>query len=191
MRSIALACLCATLTANVAAAEGARAWTVREDGSRLGFVASWEGTEFDGVFHRYTADIRFDPADLADSRFAVDVDVTSTDTQSSDRDEGLADPEWFDYEHYPHATYTTSSIRALDGGRYEATGTLTIKGIAKEITLPFQWDSQDGVAHLHGETTLVRTDFKVGEGEWAEADPVGLDVRVKVDVELDAQADGS
>src|ERR1700752_5215158 len=91
-RTLALALVCACAPAPALA----RDWSVRE-GSRLGFTAAWEGADFDGVFHRFDAAIAFDPKDLAASRFDVKVDVTSADTQSSDRDEALADPEWFDY----------------------------------------------------------------------------------------------
>jgi polyisoprenoid-binding protein YceI len=188
-RCAAALLLCAALAA-APAVLAARGWSVREGGT-LGFTADWEGTGFDGVFHRFAAEIDFDPADLAGSRFDVTVDVTSADTRSSDRDEGLADPEWFDYAHFPRATFVTSAFRALGEGRFEATGMLTIKGISRELALPFAWEEREGVAHLRGEATLVRTDFRIGEGEWADGDVVGLTVLVKVDLELAPAAGGS
>src|SRR5262245_51776467 len=176
--------LCATVSLPAFAA---REWTPRE-GGRLGFVASWEGIEFEGVFHRFDAAVAFDPTDLAGSRFEVKVDVTSADTQSSDRDEGLADPEWFDYAKFPQATFESSSIKSLGEGKYEAAGTLTIKGISHDITFPFAWEEHDRVAHLKGETMLKRTDYHIGEGEWAEDNTVGFDVRVNVDLTLEGKA---
>jgi polyisoprenoid-binding protein YceI len=158
-------------------------WAVRE-GGMLGFTATWEGTPFHGVFHRFVARIAFDPADLEGSRFDVEVDVTSADTRSSDRDEGLSDPEWFDYARHPKATFVSQSYRALGDDRYEATGTLTIKGIAREITFPFSWEPHGDGVRLRGETKLVRTDFDVGVGEWSAGDVVGLEVDVHVDLEL-------
>jgi len=172
------------------AAQATHEWSVH-DGSKLGFTASWEGNEFDGVFHHFDAAITFDPADLAGSCFDVKVDVTSADTQSSDRDEGLADPDWFDYKQYPQATFVTSSFKAVDNGHYEAAGMLTIKGVSKEITLPFAWEEHDNMAHLQGETVVVRTDFHIGEGEWAADDTVGFKVRVRVDLTLDAKSHGN
>jgi len=171
-------------------AQAMHEWAVR-DGSKLGFTASWEGSEFDGVFHHFDAAIAFDPADLAGSCFNVKIDVTSADTQSSDRDEGLADPEWFDYKQYPQATFVTSSFKAVDSGHYEAAGTLTIKGVSKEITFPFAWEEHDNMAHLQGETVVIRTDFHIGEGEWAADDTVGFKVRVHIDLSLDAKSHGN
>jgi len=179
------ACIVASLPAHAA-----RNWTVHENGT-LGFTASWEGIEFEGVFHKFDAAIAFDPADLAGSRFDVKVDVTSADTQSSDRDEALADAEWFDYTKYPQATFVTSAFKAIDASHYEATGTLTIKGVSKDIAFPFTWEEHDGTARLQGETVVQRTDFQVGDGEWAEDDTVGFKVRVRIDLKLDAKADGN
>src|SRR5262245_52577827 len=171
-------------------AQAAHEWSVH-DGSKLGFTASWEGIEFDGVFHHFDAAIAFDPADLASSRFDVKVDVTSADTQSSDRDEALADPEWFDYKQHPQATFVTSSFKAVDNGHYEAAGTLTIKGVSKDITFPFAWEEHDNMAQLQGETVVMRTDFHIGEGEWAEDDTVGYKVRVRINLTLDAKSHGT
>ena len=166
----------------------AHEWSLHK-GGKLGFVASWEGSEFEGLFHRFDAAIVFDPADLAGSHFDVKVDVTSADTQSSDRDEGMADPEWFDFAHYPQATFVTSSIAALADGHYEAKGTLTIKGVSREVSFPFTWKEQNGAAELAGETVLVRTDFHIGEGEWAEDESIGMKVRVLANLKLDAKPD--
>jgi polyisoprenoid-binding protein YceI len=179
-----LLCACCALPSLPAVA--AHEWTPRE-GGRLGFVASWEGIEFEGVFHEFDAAVSFDPADLPGSRFDVKVDVTSADTQSADRDEGLADPEWFDYAKYPQATFESSSIKSIGDGKYEAAGKLTIKGVTHDITFPFAWEEHDRAAHLTGHTVLRRTDYHIGEGEWAEDDTVGFDVRVKVDLTLDGK----
>ena len=186
-RAVLAALLTGPFTLPVHAAPG---WSVRA-GSTLGFTATWEGSGFDGVFHRFTADIVFSPEDLAGSRFKVEVDVTSADTQSSDRDEALAEPDWFDYAKFPHATFRTTGFRALEGGGFEASGTLDIKGHSKAITIPIRWQQQGATARLQGETVLKRTDFGVGEGDWATGDTIGLDVQVRFDLALDAAADGN
>lgn len=153
-------------------------WVILPESSRLGFTATFEGAEFDGEFRRYQAELRFDPADLEHSRFEVTVDITSADTGSSDLNEGMALPEWFNFQRYPRATFVTSAIRRLGPDRYEARGALTIKGIEREVTLPFRWQRSGDQAEIEGETVMRRTDFKLGEGEWASGAALGLDVRV-------------
>jgi polyisoprenoid-binding protein YceI len=162
----------------------AEPWAIDRSASRLAFVATWEGSGFEGIFRRFEADIRFDPHRLAASGFDVTVDVTSADTNSADRDAALADPEWFFSERYPRATFVTSAIRSMGNGRYEADATLTIKGVSRSVVLPFTWRESGGRAEMDGEAVLHRTDFNIGEGEWAEGDVIGLDVRVRVDLAL-------
>jgi len=186
-RAVLAALLTGPFTLPVHAAPG---WSVRA-GSTLGFTATWEGSGFDGVFHRFTAAIVFSPEDLAGSRFEVEVDVTSADTQSSDRDEALAEPDWFDYAKFPRATFRTTDFRALEAGRFEARGTLNIKGHSRAITIPIRWQQEGTIARLRGETVLKRTDFGVGEGDWATGDTIGLDVQVHFDLALDPVADGN
>jgi polyisoprenoid-binding protein YceI len=159
-------------------------WSMDPTKSRLGFAATWEGSEFDGVFRRFDPRIRFDPAAPGEGRFEVTVDVASADTQSADRDEGMAGAEWLDSARHPRATYVTSQIRALGGERYEADGTLTIKGIARPLRLPFTWTQSAGQARMQAAVVVRRTDFDVGIGEWASNDPIGIDVRVTVDLTL-------
>jgi polyisoprenoid-binding protein YceI len=153
-------------------------WEIVAERSRLGFTATFQGAEFEGEFHRYEADLTFDPADLEHSRFEVTVDVTSADTGSSDLNEGMALPEWFDFKRHARAAFVTSAIRRVGDSRYEALGALTIKGVRREVSLPFTWVRSGNHATIEGKTMLRRTDFNLGEGEWASDDALGLDVQV-------------
>jgi len=153
-------------------------WTVDPASSHLGFVGTWEGTPFEGVFHQFQADIDFDPGSLESSRFDVRVAVGSADTQSSDRDAELVGPTWLGAQAHPEARFDTTGFRTVGPGRYVAQGTLTLKGISRPLSLPFTWHSQGQGAMLDTEVVLRRTDFRVGEGEWASGETIGLDVRV-------------
>ena len=175
------------LTAGVPAAEP---WTVEHDASRLAFVATWEDTEFEGEFKRFDARMLFDAERLETSGFAVSVDVSSADTNSADRDDAMAEPEWFFFERYPKATFVTSAIRAVGPERYEAQGVLTIKGMSRSVVLPFTWSVSGDRAKMDGVTLLRRTDFGIGEGEWAAGDTIGLDVKVIVDLSLVRRGEG-
>lgn len=167
-----------------AAAPAAEPWTVDHGASRLAFVATWEDEEFEGEFKRFDARMLFDAGDLETSGFDVSVDVSSADTNSADRDDAMAEPEWFFSKRYPKATFITSAIRAVGPGRYEAQAVLTIKGVSRSVVLPFTWSVSGNRAKMDGVTLLRRTDFKIGEGEWVSGDTIGLDVKVIVDLSL-------
>ncbi|WP_260582804.1 cytochrome b/b6 domain-containing protein [Sphingopyxis sp. PET50] len=103
-------------------------WRVAS-GGRLGFTARWNGEAVEGRFGRWDADIRFSPDDLAASRIRVTVDLASADTGDAQRDESLKGDDFFDSGAHPKAVYTARDIRHLDGKRYEARGTLDLRGV--------------------------------------------------------------
>lgn len=168
------------------AAGGARAgeWVIDHANSRLGFEATQSGATFSGEFQRFDATMRFDPQALDQAVFDVTVDVTSFDSNSSDRDSTVAGKDWFWFKRFPQARFLTQSFRSLGDQRYEAVGALTIKGIRQDITLPFTWVIDGDTATMRGDVTLTRTAFNVGEGEWADGNTVGLNVDVKVRLKL-------
>ncbi len=176
MKSAALALPLAAALLASSAAIGSQ-WSTASD-STLGFSAAAQGESFDGVFKRFDANIRFAPDALAGSRFEVEIDLTSVDSQNSERDEMLADAAFFDSASQPTASYFAERFVALEDGRFRAEGTLTLRGISLPVPLEFSWGSDGATATLAGEADLDRLAFKVGDGEWADADAIALTVRV-------------
>src|SRR6185312_8931868 len=82
-------------------------WTVQPKESKLTFVGIQQGAEFTGVFERFTADIQFDPQDLAGSRFDVKIETASAKTRDDDRDSTLLSDDFFAVKQYPTAHYVT------------------------------------------------------------------------------------
>jgi len=159
-------------------------WKVDMKQSRLGFIATYEKTPFESWFRRYDAMIRFDPAALQKSQFDVTIDISSVDSDSADRDEGMQGREWFDRAAHPQAHFVTTAFTAGKGDQYEATGKLALKGVTREIHLPFSWVATADGARLRSEITLKRTDFNIGSGAWAQDPTIGYEVKVRVDLVL-------
>lgn len=168
----------ALLATAVPQAQAARSWTVDPAQSTLGFSATMAGAGFEGRFERWTADIAFDPADLAGSSVKVAIDMTSAVTGDPSRDQSLPNADWFDTSNFPQAVFEAHSFADKGGGAYEAQGTLTIRGASKPLALPFTLSIADDMAKATGAVTLMRTDYGVGQGQWALPDPVAHDVKV-------------
>lgn len=175
----ALLALLAT-TASARAAD----WTVDYANSKLGFVATYEGVGFDTRFETFTADIDFDASDPGSGRFEVVVQISSVNSRSKDRDEGMLDAEWFDSATHPSARFETTAFEQIGPGRFQATGNLTVKGVTRSIKLPFSWEQDGDRARLRAETTLERTSFDIGSGEWANDSTIGFKVTVVADLVL-------
>jgi polyisoprenoid-binding protein YceI len=168
--ALLLACL-------VAGQAAATDWVVDKKASSLRFTGTAQGEEFDGRFGAFEARIAFDPASLGTAAFNVDIDVGSADTRNEERDGTLKEAEFFDVAAHPKATYVATEFVPVGTG-FEAHGTLTLRGVAKPVTLVFTWTADAAGAKLEGKATLDRMAFGVGGGEWADAEMVAHEVKV-------------
>ena len=165
-----------------AAAAAAPAWLVNKAASRLQFQSSQAGTVFTGSFNRWDAAIRFDSKNLAASSVLVRVDMTSARTGASERDEALPGADWFATAKFAQATFAAKTFKDLGGGRYQAIGTLTMRGVARPLTLEFRLAITGDQARMVGSTTIDRRVFGVGQGQFAGADTVPFAVKVGVNI---------
>ena len=153
-------------------------WTVQPKESKLTFVGTQEGAQFTGVFERFTADIKFDPQDLAGSRFDVKIETASAKTRDDDRDQTLQSDDFFAVKQYPTAHYVTDHITARGGNKFSATGKLTVRNVTRDVPIEFTFESASGSAWLKGDAQLKRLDFGVGQGDWKDTKEVGDDVKI-------------
>ena len=179
--SLPLAVLAFAVAGTAAAAPG---WTLVQADSRLGFSATQAGAEFEGVFERFDAEIRFDEQDLASSRFRVTVHTASASTGETKRDGILKGTDFFAVERYPVAVFEAVDF-AVSGEGYVARGSLTLRGVTRPVPVRFTFGRlADGGARLEGSATVRRLDFGVGQGEWSATEWVGDEVGVKFDLRL-------
>ena len=157
-------------------------WAVDPAKSTLGFTASVSGANFDGKFKTWQAEISFDPANPAAGHAKVTIDMASSATGDRQRDAALPDSDWFAVKKNPQAVFEATSFTSKGGNQYEANGTLTIRGVAKPVTMPFTLDITGSDAHAKGKLDIVRTDYGVGQGEWSTAETVGLGVSITFDL---------
>ena len=154
----------------------ARDWQPDAAKSTLTFKGSYQGESFDGKFKKFNATIAYDAVDPTKSKFDVDVDLTSADTASSERDETLATADFFDTAKSPKAHFVTESFAKAADGSVEAKGNLTIRNQTKPVTLKVKFVESGNAATLDVDATLKRADFALGNGsDWAD---IGADVPV-------------
>ena len=161
----------------VAALKDPVAWTVAKS-STLNFTASWAGDAIEGQFKRWTADILFSPDALDRSKLTVGIDMASAATGDDQRDSSLPSDDFFAVAAHPKATFTASKFRKTGEGRFVADGTLDLRGVKKPVSLPFTLKIDGDTATARGVTTIDRTAFGVGQGEWAATDQIGGKVKV-------------
>ena len=154
----------------------ARDWQVDAAKSSLTFKGTYQNGPFDGKFKKFDAAITMDDADVTKDRFDVKVDLGSVDSGSSERDDTLKTPDFFDTAKFPQAHFVTQSFgKGADGG-LEAKGTLTIRDQSKPVTLKVKFAASGDTATLDVDTTLARLDYGLGKGgDWVD---IGKDIPV-------------
>ena len=157
------------------------AWKVNA-GSTLGFATAWGGSAIEGRFDRWTADILFSPEALDKSKVSVSIDLASAVSGDSQRDESMQGADWFDSASHAKATFTATRFEKTGENRYVAIGTLSLRGVSKPQRLPFTLKIEGDKARVSGVTTLDRTAFGVGQGEWKSTDQIPAEVKVSVNL---------
>jgi len=152
--------------------------------SEIAFVARQMGVPLDGKFRKFDAQISFDVAKPQTSKIAFTVDVGSATLGSRETDAELPKAPWFNVPKFPQASFQSTSVKALGGGKFEVTGQLTIKGTAREVLVPVTLTQSGAVTTATGTLPLKRLAFKIGENEWADTAMVADDVQVKFKLAL-------
>jgi polyisoprenoid-binding protein YceI len=174
--AFAIACLAAT----AAMAAPAPSWNIDVANSKLGFRGAMNGDAFNGSFRRWSGQIAFDPKNLAASKAMISVDMTSGTTGDADRDQAMPSPDWFSAKTQPRATFVTTAFKDLGGGKYQAVGDLTIRGVKRPVVLPFTLAISGDTAKMNGSVVLNRTAFGIGQGQWKTGDVVATEVTASV-----------
>ncbi len=78
-------------------------WTVDAAHSKLGFSLPWGNEPYAASFRKWTAEIGFDPADLAHAHVTASIDTASLDSGDSDTDESITGEKGFDSGHFAAA----------------------------------------------------------------------------------------
>jgi polyisoprenoid-binding protein YceI len=125
-----------TAPANVAAVAGT--WTIDPSHSNISFAVRHLGlSTCRGRFDDYAGTIRIDAENPEKSSVQVTIKAASIDTDIAQRDEHLRGPDFFDVAKYPEMTFRSKRIEKGREDVYLAHGTLTMRGVSREIVLPF------------------------------------------------------
>lgn len=163
----------------VIAFAAAPAWQINSSQSSVTFTATQNNAPVKGSFKSVTGTINFDPKQLNSSNATITVDMNSVDSSYAQVADTLKSTEWFDVKDFPHAIFKTTSFTQAGDDTYQVKGMLTIRDKTQPVIFivkleKFTTDS----AKATGSTTLKRSMFGVGQGEWASTDQIKDDVTV-------------
>ncbi len=139
-------------------------------------------------FRRFTVDLQLDAAEPARSTLAVTIDANSVDSGVALFDEHLRDTDYFDVANHPEIQFRATDITLKDSDEAVITGTLSIKGITREVQLqarlngagPHPMRPGTAVLGFSAETQLLRSEF----GMPSAIPFVSDEVELRIEVEL-------
>jgi polyisoprenoid-binding protein YceI len=167
-------------------------YTIDASHSTLGFVARHAMvTKVRGAFNEFEGTATLDAANPAASTARVTIKAASIDTRNSQRDEHLRSNDFFAMDEFPEITFVSTGV-SVDGDTYELTGDLTVKGVTKSVTIPFEYEGSakdpfgNGRVGFSGSLVINRKDYGVSFN--APLETGGLLVSDKITLEFDISA---
>ena len=150
-----------------------------DEGSTVRFSIKNFGSNVTGSFKGLAGKIQFDADNPNASTFDVTVEVKTINTGNNLRDSDLKKEKYFNMDKFPEIRVVSTSIKK-EGGKdaYLFTGTITIKGVNKEIKFPFTASTQKDGYLFKGDFPLNRRDFKVGGSSISLSDDLKVSLAV-------------
>lgn len=169
-------------------------------------------SKYTARFKRASAQLQFDPANLAASSVVVNVDAKSLETDypnvaEHDFNAQLTSEQWLDAAKYPQITFRSTNVEVTGPRTMRIHGDLTLRGVTRPMTLDARFNGgyaghpMDRNARIgfsaHG--TLKRSEFGISFGIPEPGSIMGVSDEVEVIVETefsgppwaDAPADAS
>lgn len=180
------------LLAIVSTAKAQDTYTIDPVHSSVGFkVKHMMVSDVKGEFGGFSGTISLDPKNIEASSVDVTIDATTVSTRNEKRDGHLKSADFFDVEKYPTLTFKSKKI-TKKGEQWVAIGDLTLRGVTKEIELPFTLGGpmtvgNGSVIGVSASTEINRQDFGVAWNKTLDAGGVVVSDKVRIEIELEAK----
>jgi polyisoprenoid-binding protein YceI len=173
----------------------AQTYAIDKAHSELTFQVRHLLTKVRGRFSEFSGTVRLDEQHPETSSVSLTIDAASVDTNTADRDQHLRSGDFFAVDTYPTITFQSSRIVRKGPDTYDVAGTLTIRGVAKDITLPVSYlgtarDPWGGTrAGFESAITINRKEFGLTWNAALETGGflVGDQVQISVSIQAVAQ----
>ena len=131
----------------------------------------------------------FSVVDGGTGSVSVTIDAASVDTNHEKRDGHLKSGDFFSVAEFPQITFKSDALKHVGGSKYEAKGTLTMRGVSKDVTFAVEKVGSGEMKGkkligLEGTLTINRSDFGM---KYGLGGPLGDEVKLIISVEAERQ----
>lgn len=169
-------------------------YTLDPSHTRIGFSARHAMvTKVRGHFDEFEGSAHVDTVTPANSSVTVTIQAASVTTGNEQRDGHLKTPDFFDIATYPQITFVSTNVER-DGAEWDITGDLTINGVTKSVTIPFEetGSAKDPFGNtrvgFEGDITIDRTEWNLSFNAALETGGVLVSEKAKLEFDVSAIA---
>ncbi|MEO1651914.1 MAG: YceI family protein [Bacteroidota bacterium] len=136
-------------------------WRLNQQKSQLSFEIRNAGFKVKGSFSGLEAEIQLSEDQPEKGRIQASLSVATINTRNSLRDSHLKQADYFYVQKHPKIIFQSEEILKDEQG-YRALGSLAIRGIRRQVEIPFQIKAGNNGILMEGNFELNRLDYKVG-----------------------------
>ena len=158
-------------------------WIVDHEKSSLDIEIIQNKNPVKGSFAEWQADIIFDPDALDKASVKVTVNTASLTLGGVTKD--ALSGNFLNVLEFPQAVFVSDRFSKISDGKYKAEGELSITGITKPLTLPFDLKIEGDRAFMESTIELQRLDYNLGLKGYTTDGILGFGVKIEVVLEAD------
>lgn len=172
------AILCLALLGQCGVLHAQPRWQV--DSAAVTFEVINAGLPVHGSVAGLEADVRFDPDAPERSAILASVDASTVDTGIGLRNRHLRKRDYFHVDRHPRIRMESVQLEKSGADAYSGTFLLDLKGIQREVPVPFTFTPRGSGGTFAGSFTIDRLDFGLGDPSLILADDVTVHLTVEV-----------
>jgi polyisoprenoid-binding protein YceI len=146
--------------ASTAAAAG-KTYVIAPGDSRVEFTGAKVTASHDGAFQRFSGSVVIPDGKIEQGRVTVEIDMASLAIDPPKLLGHLKSGDLLDVGSFPKTTFTSTTVAARGGGKYDVTGNLELHGVKKSISFPADIALAGDVVTATAQFSINRKDFGV------------------------------
>jgi len=141
------------------------------------YSISFKGHRVEGVIKGLKTSIQFDELMPEKSKITASLDVNTINTGIGLKNKHAKSESGLNAQKYPEITFISESVTGKNGS-YNALGKLTLKGVTKQVNIPFTFTNKGAEGIFNGKLTIVPAEYGITK----LGTPENLDITITVPV---------
>ncbi|WP_114639050.1 YceI family protein [Polynucleobacter necessarius] len=152
--------------------------------SKITFTSKLMGSKLAGSFGKFSGKVSFNPDEPEKAKANLIIDINSFAAGGEELQEEAKGKDWFNAKNYPTANFVADSVKSTGSNALEIKGSLAIKGKTAPVAILAKYQVQGKRVVFDATLQLMRLDYGLGAGNWADTSAVANEVPVTVHLVL-------